>query len=77
MVARGVYFCYKQVVPALLVAMEDFSNPRVQAHAGAAMVNFVELCPKNILTQYTDLLVSRLEQILNVKLKEVRLVQCA
>lgn len=67
------YFCYKQVVPALLVAMEDFPNPRVQAHAGAAMVNFVELCPKSILTQYTDLLVSKLEQILSVKLKEVRM----
>lgn len=62
---------YKQVVPALLIAMEDFSNPRVQAHAGAAMVNFVELCPKNILNQYTDLLVSKLEQILSVKLEEV------
>lgn len=55
--------------------MEDFANPRVQAHAGAAMVNFVELCPKNILIQYTDLLVNRLEQIVNVKLKEVKLVQ--
>lgn len=60
-------------MPALLVAMEDFPNPRVQAHAGAAMVNFVELCPKSILTQYTDLLVSKLEQILSVKLKEVRM----
>ena len=55
--------------------MEDFPNPRVQTHAGAAMVNFVELCPKNILTQYTDLLVNKLEQIVNVKLKEVKLVQ--
>ena len=64
----------KQVVPALLVAMEDYANPRVQAHAGAAMVNFVELCPKNILSNYTDMLVSKLEQILNVKLKEVALV---
>jgi len=51
--------------------MGDFPNPRVQAHAGAAMVNFMELCPKNILTQYTDLLVTKLEEILAVKLKEV------
>ena len=51
--------------------MGDFPNPRVQSHAGAAMVNFMELCPKNILTQYTDQLVNKLEEILAVKLKEV------
>ncbi|XP_065887453.1 importin-5-like isoform X2 [Dysidea avara] len=62
---------HAKVVPALFVAMGDFPNPRVQAHAGAAMVNFMELCPKNILTQYTDLLVSKLEEILAVKLKEL------
>ena len=51
--------------------MGDFPNPRVQARAGAAMENFIEKCPKNILTQYTDLLVSKLVEILSEKLTQV------
>jgi hypothetical protein len=32
------------VVPGLMGVMDDFSQPRVQAHAAAAIVNFSENC---------------------------------
>jgi len=51
--------------------MGDFLIPRVQARGGAAMMNFIEHCPKNILTQYTDVLVSKLEEIFSDKLTKV------
>jgi len=52
--------------------MDDYANPRVQAHAGAALVNFSEDCPKNILALYLDLIIGKLEQVLMTKMKEVR-----
>ena len=41
-----------RVLPGLLLLMDDAANPRVQAHAGAALVNFSEGCPKNIMVPY-------------------------
>jgi len=61
-----------QVVSGLLLVMDDFANPRVQAHAGAALVNFSEDCPKTILAPYLDLIIAKLEQVLMAKVKEVR-----
>ncbi|ALC46856.1 Karybeta3 [Drosophila busckii] len=62
---------HEQVVPGLLLLLDDVENPRVQAHAGAALVNFSEDCPKNILTRYLDAIMSKLETILNSKFKEL------
>lgn len=61
---------HEQVVPGLLGLLDDVENPRVQAHAGAALVNFSEGCPKNILTRYLDGIMTKLEMILNAKFKE-------
>ena len=61
----------RQVVSGLLLVMDDYANPRVQAHAGAALVNFSEDCPKNILAPYLDLIIGKLEQVLMAKVKEV------
>ena len=55
----------------LLHLMDDNANPRVQAHAGAALVNFSEDCPKNILTHYLDAIIAKLESILSSKFKEL------
>lgn len=44
-----------------------------QAHAGAALVNFSEVCPKNILTTYLPTIIAKLESILAAKFKEVSL----
>lgn len=62
---------HEQVVPGLLSLLDDVQNPRVQAHAGAALVNFSEDCPKNILTRYLDGIMSKLEAVLNSKFKEL------
>ncbi|KAK8747220.1 hypothetical protein OTU49_016688, partial [Cherax quadricarinatus] len=61
---------HEMVVPGLLHVMDDGVNPRVQAHAGAALVNFSEVCPKNILTTYLPTIIAKLESILAAKFKE-------
>lgn len=53
--------------------MEDQSNPRVQAHAAAALINFTEDCPKSLLIPYLDSLVQHLHVIMVAKLQEVQL----
>ena len=53
------------------MVMDDNGNPRVQAHAGAALVNFSEDCPKNIITPYLDTIIAKLEKVLTAKFKEV------
>ncbi|KAG0582851.1 hypothetical protein M758_3G093200 [Ceratodon purpureus] len=51
---------HQQVLPALVNAMDDFQNPRVQAHAAAAVLNFSESCTPEILTPYLDGVISKL-----------------
>ncbi len=48
------------IVPALTEVMKDFNEPRVQAHAAAAIVNFSENCDEEILTGYLDNLIMQL-----------------
>merc|ERR1719414_2172099 len=62
---------HDKVVPGLLHLMDDNANPRVQAHAGAALVNFSEDCPKTILAQYLYNMIAKLESILSSKFKEL------
>lgn len=59
-----------QLVPSLLQVLDDNNNPRVQAHGAAALVNFSEECPKVILSQYLDVIILKLEEVLNSKFKE-------
>ncbi|KAJ0714055.1 putative armadillo-like helical, TOG domain, importin beta family [Helianthus annuus] len=51
---------HQRVLPALATAMDDFQNPRVQAHAASAVLNFSENCTPDILTPYLDGIVSKL-----------------
>uniref|UniRef100_A0A4W6EVJ6 Karyopherin (importin) beta 3 n=1 Tax=Lates calcarifer TaxID=8187 RepID=A0A4W6EVJ6_LATCA len=62
---------YMEVISALLQTMEDQSNPRVQAHAAAALINFTEDCPKSLLIPYLDSLVQHLHVIMVAKLQEL------
>ncbi|CAG9771200.1 unnamed protein product [Ceutorhynchus assimilis] len=62
---------HARVVPGLLMLLDDNANPRVQAHAGAALVNFAEDCPKHILSNYLEPLMAKLEGILTSKVKEL------
>ena len=51
--------------------MTDSGNPRVQAHSGAALVNFSEDCPKNILLPYLPDIMTRLKEVLEAKFNEL------
>ncbi|KAG0492708.1 hypothetical protein HPP92_006106 [Vanilla planifolia] len=51
---------HQQVLPALALAMDDFQNPRVQAHAASAVLNFTENCTPETLIPYLDGIVSKL-----------------
>ncbi|KAL1832006.1 hypothetical protein DCAR_0102023 [Daucus carota subsp. sativus] len=51
---------HQRVLPSLAAAMDDFQNPRVQAHAASAVLNFSENCTPDILTPYLDGIVSKL-----------------
>ncbi|KAK4780071.1 hypothetical protein SAY87_016177 [Trapa incisa] len=51
---------HQQVLPALAGAMDDFQNPRVQAHAASAILNFSENCTPVILLPYLDGIVGKL-----------------
>uniref|UniRef100_A0A1W7RAB9 Importin-5 n=1 Tax=Hadrurus spadix TaxID=141984 RepID=A0A1W7RAB9_9SCOR len=62
---------HDKVIPGLLLLLDDNANPRVQAHAGAALVNFFEDCPKNVLNPYLDSIVDKLETVLSSKFKEL------
>ncbi|KAJ8643483.1 hypothetical protein MRB53_005231 [Persea americana] len=55
---------HQRVMPALALAMDDFQNPRVQAHAASAVLNFSENCTPEILTPYLDGIVSKLLALL-------------
>ncbi|XP_070538592.1 importin-5-like [Ptychodera flava] len=62
---------HNKVVPGLMVALDDHANPRVQAHAGAALVNFSEDCPKSLLVPYLDGMLAKIESIITAKLQEL------
>lgn len=61
---------HDRVVPALLKTLED-PCPRVQAHAGAAIINFVEDCPKPIIAPYLDSIMAKLEWVLQQTFKSL------
>ncbi|WIA40679.1 hypothetical protein OEZ86_004377 [Tetradesmus obliquus] len=56
--------CGGAVLPALLAAMDDFANPRVQAHAAAAVVNFSEGCESDTMAPHLDALIAKLLTLL-------------
>lgn len=61
----------KKVIPGLLFILDDEQNPRVQAHGGAALVNFAEDSPKNILLNYLDSILNKLLDVLIKKVYDV------
>ncbi|KAI9179704.1 importin subunit beta-3 [Blastocladiella emersonii ATCC 22665] len=48
------------IIPALMACMDDGANPRVQAHAAAAMVNFCEEVNRADLQKFLDPLFAKL-----------------
>ncbi|RNA44474.1 Importin-5, partial [Brachionus plicatilis] len=62
---------HAKVVPGLLMILDDEQNPRVQAHGGAALVNFAEDSPKTVLLTYLDKILDKLHQVLEKKVLEL------
>ena len=56
---------YHQIVLPNIIPVLDASEPRIQSHAAAALVNFCEEAEKSILEPYLDALLSRLLKILS------------
>ena len=65
---------HAKVIPGLLLLMQDSANPRVQAHSGAALVNFSEDCPKNILLPYLPEIMGRLEEVCRTTISHPQLI---
>mmetsp|Transcript_8735 Transcript_8735/g.11822 ORF Transcript_8735/g.11822 Transcript_8735/m.11822 type:complete len:1130 (+) Transcript_8735:104-3493(+) len=55
---------HARLLPALLQVMDDHAQPRVQAHASAAVVNFSENCSPEIMRPYMDQLITKLMLLL-------------
>ncbi|KAI1286009.1 Importin-5 [Halotydeus destructor] len=62
---------HTKIIPELLTIMDDQSNPRVQAHAGAALVNFFEDCSTELIANYIHPVALKLEEILKRKMEEL------
>ncbi|RUS25813.1 importin subunit beta-3, partial [Jimgerdemannia flammicorona] len=56
---------HEMVLTHLIPVMDDNANPRVQAHAAAALVNFCENVDKTTLAPYLDTIFDRLHVLLN------------
>ncbi|VDN02262.1 unnamed protein product [Thelazia callipaeda] len=63
--------CHEKVVNGLCARLIDLSCPRVAAHAGAALVNFSEDCPKNIISIYLRQIMEKLEFVLDQTFKQL------
>ncbi|KHJ95673.1 HEAT repeat protein [Oesophagostomum dentatum] len=64
--------CHEMIVPALMNTMLDGSCARVSAHAAAALINFCEDCPKQIISAYLPAIMTGLEQALGAAFERLR-----
>ena len=63
---------HEAVLQGLLGLMDDFQNPRVQAHSCAAIVNFAEGCDQDVMAPYLDQLITKLLALLQKGRKNVQ-----
>ena len=59
------------LMPKLLMVLDDNENPRVQAHAAAALVNFSEECPTYVMELYLQQILSKLQVLIKAKTAQV------
>lgn len=62
---------HAKFIPNLLMLLDDNANPRVQAHAAAAFVNFFEEANQKIILNYADSIAQKFEQVLKIKMEEL------
>jgi importin-5 len=56
------------ILPAVIGAMNDVNNPRVQAHAASAIINFCDNCKLETIQPYLELLLTTLHGMLTGQL---------
>uniref|UniRef100_A0A0N5AHD8 Importin N-terminal domain-containing protein n=1 Tax=Syphacia muris TaxID=451379 RepID=A0A0N5AHD8_9BILA len=64
--------CHERVVQGLCSQLIELKCPRVAAHAGAALVNFSEDCPKAIISIYLPKIMEKLEYVLEATFKQLQ-----
>ncbi|CAK9293397.1 unnamed protein product [Gordionus sp. m RMFG-2023] len=62
---------HAKIIPGLTKVLEDVQNPKVQSHSAAALVNFCEECPQNIIIQYLQLLLDKCEIVFTQNTKDL------
>eukprot|EP00494_Astrolonche_serrata_P024862 UN25122 len=62
----------KEILTGLVTLMKKNNNPRVQAHAAAALINFAEPCKPDLLEPYLDKLLRELAQLINSGYRNVK-----
>lgn len=62
---------HEKIIVGLCNVLDDNQHPKVQAHSAAAMVNFIEECPKAIIIPYLEPFCAKLEQVLMAKIQEL------
>lgn len=63
---------HETVLRGLIGLMDDFDNPRVQAHSCAAIVNFAESCDQDVMAPYLDDLITKILVLLQKGRKNVQ-----
>lgn len=63
---------HKEIMGGILKLFSDTKNPRIQAHAAAALINFAEHCTKELLQPYLDPLLSKLFELLKSNNRSVQ-----
>ncbi|VDN60043.1 unnamed protein product [Dracunculus medinensis] len=63
--------CSDKIVDGLCSLLVDLSCPRVSAHAGAALVNFSEDCPKIVMAAHLRKIMEKLEFVLEHTFKQL------
>ncbi|KAI7692873.1 Importin-5 [Sarcoptes scabiei] len=62
---------HDKFIPSMLHLLNDNQNPRVQAHAGAAFVNFFEEAKQKVVVNYANSIIDKFEEILKLKIDEL------
>ena len=61
----------EKIIPSLLSILDDYENPRTQAHGATALVNFAKSCPSYLFVEYLPQIIEKLDQVLKRKCEEV------
>lgn len=63
---------HAKIIPSLVTLLGTaYNHPRVQAHAGAALVNFFEEAQPSIVVPYLEPIVVKIDEVMKTKIQEL------